>query len=114
MRLSTTYLVTPAGVLLIALFVASLFWCPDTACGREGADDECTSLICALLAKGTTPSQTQNSPLSSFCTCVCHMPIVSGTTSVNDGLLATCEVRLDAQTFIPGILARSIDQPPRA
>jgi hypothetical protein len=46
-----TYSVKPAGFLLVALFALSLVWCPDAACQTEDGDDQCNSLVCALLAK---------------------------------------------------------------
>jgi hypothetical protein len=108
-----TYAVRPAGLLLVALFALSLIWCPDAACRTGAGDDQCTSLICALLANTGGPRQVQSSNLSTECVCVCHMPTISGWVPDAGYHLTAHDLRFESPPSIPASPSRSIDQPPR-
>jgi len=108
-----TYAVRPAGFLLVALFALSLIWCPDAACRTGDGDDQCTSLICALLADTGGPGQSQSGNLSTECVCVCHMPTISGSVLDAGHHLTAQDLRFESPLSIPASPSRSIDQPPR-
>lgn len=114
MHFVKTHLVRAVGSLLIALFALSLVWCADAACRTEKGDDQCTSLICALLAKKGSGVQPQNGSLSTSCDCACHMPIVPAPASGSENCPIARDNQLESPISIPAPPLRLIDQPPRA
>lgn len=114
MRVIITYTARPTGFLLIVLFALSLVWCPDTVCQTERGDDQCASLIFALLSEGASAGSAHTGNLSTSCVCICHMPILPGSAPEPVRSLTVLEIRLDSTISIPAYPHRSIDQPPRA
>lgn len=109
------YVVRAAGMVLIVIFAASLIWCPDVACRSEGGDDQCTSLICALLAqkaKATSEGPSDDNPAA--CVCVCHILTVPGLAVKAEYALTAHDISVESPVFIPASPVRSIDRPPKA
>ena len=83
-RRTFTYAAIPVGWILASIFMVSLMWCGDVDCLTESAEDECTSLICSLVASNHGPSRDEGGDDSSDCTCVCHMLLIHVTASELD------------------------------
>ena len=114
-RIFAKYVVRAAGLALIVIFAASLIWCPDVACRSEDGDDQCTSLICALLAqKAKATSQGPSDDTPAGCACVCHILTTPGLVVNTECALRVQNVSVESPVFIPASPIRSIDRPPKA
>ncbi len=74
----STILLRLAGWLLVMCVTASMFMCGDAECLTGDGDENCASLLCALLSKHGAASQNATNGADQDCSCVCHVPTVVG------------------------------------
>lgn len=104
-----------SGRLLLALVVASLFWCGDIDCFDEEAGESCGSLVCALMKSGAPAgSQDTDASGSTSCSCVCHVPtVISQTAGTTTNLLSQAWA-VPANLLPPALPSSLVFRPPIA
>jgi hypothetical protein len=110
----STYAIRPAGLLLVSVFAASLFWCGDAACWSGASDGQCASLICSLLTRHNTSNETHNGDCSAACMCVCHTPTILEIDFDIEHHLPAHNTAFEFTASTPYSPARSIYRPPKS
>lgn len=62
--------------MLLLSHLLGLFFCGDSDCLEVSPAEDCTALICALLANSPFPAPTSDSSQDDPCQCYCHLLLI--------------------------------------